>query len=520
MKKCFYAFLAIFAVVTGLGAIDIDKDSNITKIINGSDVEIGQGAETAGKGSASTNVAIGENAKTSDDAGNAVAIGEGAQAGENGVAIGGAWNAHSKTDQITGTTGVGGVAIGTGAAVGKFDGHKAHSHDSNTGAKPSEYSMASDGNVTYGTAIGTTSLVEDHESVALGHSSYVKKGAFTAASDLNLSNLNISAADSYAAWKENNGTKTYSKVAVVSMGTEGHTRNQVKYADDNVTEVPQKEASIARQVQNVAAGRINDKSTDAINGSQLYAVAKAVDDELGDIKDDVDDLQDKVGNGIRNFTGDIGEANASLNGGIINVKGGATDLTENNIGVEASGNTLTIKLAKNLQGLGKVEAKEMEAEKGDFKELTTENLKVGDSVEITNEGMTIKDGPSVTKSGIDAGGKKITNVAPGEISASSTDAVNGSQLYQVKDDLNKKIDDGVKNSRAGIASAAAIGNLPQSTVPGKGLFSMGTAVHQGQWGYAIGLSQMSNNEKWVYKFAASVDSQSQFTGALSVGFHF
>ncbi|MEG9534024.1 YadA-like family protein, partial [Mannheimia indoligenes] len=46
-------------------------------------------------------------------------------------------------------------------------------------------------------------------------------------------------------------------------------------------------------------------------------------------------------------------------------------------------------------------------------------------------GLTIKNGPSVTKAGVDAGDKKVTNVADGEISSTSKDAVNGSQLYNV-----------------------------------------------------------------------------------------
>lgn len=47
---------------------------------------------------------------------------------------------------------------------------------------------------------------------------------------------------------------------------------------------------------------------------------------------------------------------------------------------------------------------------------------------ITTDGMTITNGPSITKTGIDAGSKKITNVADGDISPTSKDAINGSQL--------------------------------------------------------------------------------------------
>ena len=69
--------------------------------------------------------------------------------------------------------------------------------------------------------------------------------------------------------------------------------------------------------------------------------------------------------------------------------------------------------------------------------VTANKFTAGDTV-IDNNGVTIKNGPSMTKNGIDAGNKQITNVAPGRIAADSTDAVNGSQLHEVKADMNNK----------------------------------------------------------------------------------
>ncbi|WP_449187827.1 ESPR-type extended signal peptide-containing protein [Veillonella sp.] len=65
-------------------------------------------------------------------------------------------------------------------------------------------------------------------------------------------------------------------------------------------------------------------------------------------------------------------------------------------------------------------------------------LTVGDT-KVNNDGLTITGGPSVTKTGIDAGNQKITNVAPGTISSTSTDAVNGSQLYDVDQKFNNTV---------------------------------------------------------------------------------
>ena len=65
------------------------------------------------------------------------------------------------------------------------------------------------------------------------------------------------------------------------------------------------------------------------------------------------------------------------------------------------------------------------------------NVTAGDTVLNTN-GLTIVDGPSVTKSGVNAGNKKISNVKAGDVSETSQDAVNGSQLYQTINNLTTK----------------------------------------------------------------------------------
>ena len=99
----------------------------------------------------------------------------------------------------------------------------------------------------------------------------------------------------------------------------------------------------------------------------------------------------------------------------LDIVGGAdaTKLTDNNIGVNNVNGQLKVQLAQNI-------------DLGSNGSVTT-----GDTV-INNSGLTIANGPSVTNGGINAGGNKITNVAPGEISDTSTDAVNGSQLNEVK----------------------------------------------------------------------------------------
>ena len=72
------------------------------------------------------------------------------------------------------------------------------------------------------------------------------------------------------------------------------------------------------------------------------------------------------------------------------------------------------------------------------KDLTVDSVKAGDST-LNTDGLTIAGGPSVKKDGIDAGDKKITNVAPGAVTPTSKDAVNGSQLYNVANNVKDLI---------------------------------------------------------------------------------
>ena len=72
------------------------------------------------------------------------------------------------------------------------------------------------------------------------------------------------------------------------------------------------------------------------------------------------------------------------------------------------------------------------------KDLNVNSVTAGDS-KIDDNGLTINGGPSVTKTGIDAGNKKITNVADGTIGAGSKDAINGGQLHNIVNNLNSNI---------------------------------------------------------------------------------
>ena len=157
--------------------------------------------------------------------------------------------------------------------------------------------------------------------------------------------------------------------------------------------------------------------------------------------------------------------------------------------------------------------------------VTANKFTAGDTV-IDNNGVTIKNGPSMTKNGINAGNKQITNVAPGRIAADSTDAVNGSQLHEVKADMNNKINhlNGQVNKlgkrvNAGTASALAASQLPQAYIPGKSMVSMAAGNYQGQNAVALGMSRISDNGKIIIRLAGTSDTQGKVGVAVGAGYH-
>jgi len=171
-----------------------------------------------------------------------------------------------------------------------------------------------------------------------------------------------------------------------------------------------------RRLQGVAAGLVGPQSTDAINGSQLYAHTRP----MGFVADN-SGAEGKNLDGLAIDDTSITMAKRAA-GQALKLNGGATGaLSDNNIGTAVNGtNQVDIKLAKELKNL-------TSAQFGDDTANTT----------VNSSGVTIKDGPSFTKTAINAADNKITNVADGAVNANSKDAVNGSQLNEVKETAEK-----------------------------------------------------------------------------------
>ena len=164
------------------------------------------------------------------------------------------------------------------------------------------------------------------------------------------------------------------------------------------------------------------------------------------------------------YGGDVGNVISKKLNGQVNVVGGITDSsklsTEDNIGVVSDGSdNLKVRLSKDLKGLDSVTTKTVTADTGNITTVNASTVNVGDTT-ITTGGMTIQNGSAgqdvtLNKDGLNNGGNKITNVAPGDISSTSTDAVNGSQLYRAENRISQ-LGDRVNRVGAGVAALAGL----------------------------------------------------------------
>ena len=130
----------------------------------------------------------------------------------------------------------------------------------------------------------------------------------------------------------------------------------------------------------------------------------------------------------------------------LDIKGGVTneaDLTENNIGVISKNNILNVRLAKDLKDLNSITFNNGANGANGKTVVNGAGMTINDAAgnpltAVTKDGVKITDGPSMTKDGIDAAGKKVTNVQDGNVAKDSKDAVNGGQLHDAVESLKTK----------------------------------------------------------------------------------
>ena len=188
--------------------------------------------------------------------------------------------------------------------------------------------------------------------------------------------------------------------------------------------------------------------------------------------------------------------------GVSKVKSETFKSAKGNINVKADGNaTLEMQLAKDI-------------DLGNDGSVTTGNTVVNnDGIKINNAdpNKTV----SVTENGLNNGGNRIINVAPG---VEGTDAVNVNQLRGAVNNIHNDMNKMDKRLSAGIAGAMSSANLYQATSSGKSMLSAGAGTYRGESAVAVGYSRLSDNGKFGVRFSANTNSRGDAGAAASVGY--
>ncbi|MDV7676596.1 trimeric autotransporter adhesin Ata [Acinetobacter baumannii] len=223
----------------------------------------------------------------------------------------------------------------------------------------------------------------------------------------------------------------------------------VKYDDAKTKDKVTLKGKDGTVLDNVKAGHISSTSKEAVNGSQIHKISNSIKNSIG-------------GNTVVNPDGSLTTSNIggtgknNINDAISEVKNTAkkakTTVTE--------GDNIVVKEIVNKDGSTNYEVSTK-------KDLTLNSVTTGDSV-LNNNGLTIKDGPSITKDGINAGGKKITDVANGVIAQNSKDAVNGGQVHHISNSI--------KNSIGGNTVVNPDGSLTTNNIGGTGKNNINDAI--------------------------------------------
>ena len=271
----------------------------------------------------------------------------------------------------------------------------ADSNYNNLGAKAA-------GSIALGEFTGTSATATD--SIAIGHNTKVNGNKTVAIG----ANITAATNGSVILGDSSKADGSHATETVASKAIDSHTYNFVGKAKDAGRFVSVGEKGNERQIKNVAAGHVEADSTDAINGSQLYAVAS------------------RVEQGWKITAAKTGTGEVSGNAEKKVAMGDTVTLTAgDNIKITQNEKNLTVATKENVT----------------FTNVTTGNTSLDD------KGLTIKNGPSVTKDGINAGDKKITNVSNGTISADSKDAVNGSQLHATNQNVTNNANNIANNAQ-------------------------------------------------------------------------
>ena len=412
-------------------------------------------------------VAVGYTSSVAANSESAIAIGDQASAknAPKGIAIGKGAKAEAE-DAISIGTGntVSGAHSGAIGDPTTITGTGTYTIGNNNGIVAANNSGAFGNNNTFTGAINNVRIIGNNNTVTVDDAMILgNKSTVTGVAGVAIgTNAKANNANDVALGAN---SETTVAVGTPSASINGVTHNFAGIAPNSTVSVGKSGAE--RTITNVAAGRISATSTDAINGSQLFAVTEEINKGIvyaGDVK--------AAAAGANEFTQKLGEK-TNIVGGVTN----EADLTNNNIGVVSNGDdTLTVKLKKDVD-LG-----------------ANGSLKTG-ATTINNDGF--KNGNvKVTNTGLDNGGNVIKNVASGNVNNNDTDNNNAATIG----DLKKVVADGAYDWKLSDGTSVATNVADGSTVNIKGSANAAptttvgvTTTHNGN-DIAVDLSQKAKDD--------------------------
>ena len=294
--------------------------------------------------------------------------------------------------------------------------------------------------------------------------------------------------------------------------TNGTTSN-VKFDIDTGSITNNADGSVQGPVTSEMTKALED-AKNALNSLPANApasVRKAAEQAVLDAKNNIENVKNKV-------------ATAEDVANAIN-KSGFTLTTSANGGKKISGTPEVINPGKKVEMVAGKNMTVKQESNGKVTYATASNVTF-DSVQFGDNGPKITNNGGNINVGTATGAPtKITGVAPGEISATSKDAVNGSQLYSVAKGVGNRINNlqGQINKlgnrmNAGMATSAAMANLLQPHKPGQSVATAGIGQHKNQSAVAVGYSRISDNGKYGVRFSMGANTQGEVTGGAAVGY--
>ena len=294
--------------------------------------------------------------------------------------------------------------------------------------------------------------------------------------------------------------------AVVKTEEDGTTSN-VKFDIDTGSITNNADGSVQGPVVTPEMTKALEDATNTLNNLPANApasVRKAAEQAVADAANNIANVANKV-------------ATAQDVANAIN-KSGFTLTTSANGGEKISGTPEMINPGKKVEMVAGKNMTVKQESNGKVTYATASNVTF-DSVQFGDNGPKITNNGGNINVGTATGAPtKITGVAPGEISATSKDAVNGSQLHAMGNKLQGQINKLGNRMNAGMATSAAMANLLQPHKPGQSVATAGVGQHKNQSAVAVGYSRISDNGKYGVRFSMGANTQGEVTGGAAVGY--